>query len=169
MEKDKAIFLDRDGVVCKALNPNNDGKNGYLINLEEFELLPGIEKLIETAKRKDYKVIVVTNQTQTAKRFLSQEKLHEIHLKMQNSLGNRIDKIYYCPHLQEDDCEHRKPKPGMLNKASRDFDIDLSALIKFVYDNLSNTPFTFLPPCFKKRKTPAFCSGALDNVKFFRA
>lgn len=124
-KKNKALFLDRDGVICKILDPN-DGKGGYLIKAEEFELLPGIQKLIDNAREKGYVIIAVSNQPQIARGFLEEDGLAKIHLKMQSLLGNKIDKVYYCPHKNEDNCDCRKPKPGMFFKSQEDFDIDLA-------------------------------------------
>ena len=123
MPKNKALFLDRDGVICKILNPN-DGKHGYLIKPEEFELLPGIQELIDSAKEKGYIIVTVSNQPQVAKGLLTEEELFKIHAKMQSLLGNKIDKICYCPHRDEDNCDCRKPKAGMLNRAAEELNID---------------------------------------------
>jgi len=115
----KALFLDRDGVICKALGR-------YLVGWEEFELAEGIQDLICHAHEKGYVVAVVTNQPQIAKGFLTQEGLHDIHAKMREILGSKIHAIYYCPHRDEDACACRKPKPGMLLQAAQDLDIDLT-------------------------------------------
>ncbi|MDO8557224.1 MAG: HAD family hydrolase [Candidatus Jorgensenbacteria bacterium] len=123
ISKNKALFLDRDGVVCEALNPN-DGKNGYLIKPEECELLPGIKELVTSAKEKGYVVVVVSNQPQIAKGLLKEGELARVHLKIQNLLDNKIDKIYHCPHKDEDNCDCRKPKAGMLKRAAEELNID---------------------------------------------
>lgn len=117
MAKNRALFLDRDGVICKALS-------GYLTKWEEFELLPGIKELIDHAREKEYIVVVVTNQPQVAKGILKEGDLIEIHSKMQVLLDNKIHRIYYCPHTDADNCDCRKPKAGMLRHAAQDFDID---------------------------------------------
>lgn len=122
MPKNKALFLDRDGVICKAFN-------GYLTRWEEFELLPGIERLIEHAKKKGYLVVVVTNQPHIARGLLTEYELANIHARMQTALHHEIDAVYHCPHVSEDECDCRKPKPGMLMRAARDFDIDCTQSI----------------------------------------
>ena len=125
--KNKALFLDRDGVVCKILDPAKNG--GYLTHWEEFELVPGIKELIKSARAKGYKIFIVSNQPQIAKNLISEEGLAEIHSKMQVLLDNEIDRIYYCPHVNEDGCDCRKPKPGMLFEAAKDFNVDLASSI----------------------------------------
>lgn len=117
--KTKALFLDRDGVICRAL-----GK--YLTSWDEFELLQDIQDLLDVAHKEGYLVIVVTNQPQIAKGLLTEKQLAVIHAKMEELLNHTIDKVYYCPHQNEDNCECRKPKPGMLMKASCELDIDLT-------------------------------------------
>lgn len=120
--KKKALILDRDGVICKALG-------GYLTSIDQFELIPGILDVIRVAKEKAYIVVVVTNQPQIAKGLLSAEHLEEIHTHMHNLLDKNIDRIYHCPHTDEHNCDCRKPKSGMLLRAAEDFDLDLTQSI----------------------------------------
>lgn len=119
--KNKAVILDRDGVI----NVNK----GYVHKLEDFEFLP---KAIAALKRlpKDFKLIIITNQSgigrgfYTEKQFLSFSKVVEDLLLQQ---GIRIDKTYYCPHPPEINCECRKPKPALLKKAIKDFNLDVKS------------------------------------------
>ena len=130
--KQKAIFLDRDGTINRYV--------GYLRKVEEFELLPGVGEAIRKINASGYLAIVVTNQPVIARGEVSLEELQIIHNKMETMLGKEgayLDGIYYCPHhpskgfegeVQElkIDCQCRKPKPGMLLQAAKDFNIDLS-------------------------------------------
>lgn len=130
--KQKAIFLDRDGTINKYV--------GFLRNIDEFELLPGVEEAIKKINESGYLAIIVTNQPVIARGEVTVEELNEIHKKLETELGYKgayIDGIYYCPHHPHKgyegeipefkiDCECRKPKPGMLLKAAEDFNIDLS-------------------------------------------
>lgn len=130
--RQKAIFMDRDGTINKYV--------GFLRNIEEFELLPGVEDAIERINTEGYLAIVVSNQPVIARGEVTEKELWEIHNKMETLLGEQgayLDGIYYCPHHPEKgfegeipelktDCPCRKPKPGMLLKASRDYNIDLS-------------------------------------------
>ncbi len=131
--KQKAIFLDRDGTINKYV--------GYLTEPEEFELLPGVAEAIRKINNSGYLAIVVTNQPGIAQGRLTVQTLHVIHNKMETLLGQEgafINKLYYCPHHPDKGfegeipelkipCSCRKPKPGMLLQAAKDFNIDLAA------------------------------------------
>lgn len=130
--KQKAIFLDRDGTINKYV--------GFLRNIDDFELIDGVAEAIRKINESGYLAIVVTNQPVIARGEVSFEELEEIHNKMETLLGKEgayLDAIYYCPHHPHKGyegerselkiaCECRKPKPGMLFKAAEDFSIDLS-------------------------------------------
>ncbi len=130
--KQKAIFLDRDGTINKYV--------GFLRDIDEFELLPGVVEAIQKINASGYLAIVVTNQPVIARGEVTFDKLNTIHNKMETELGTHgayLDGIYYCPHHPHKgyegeivelkiDCDCRKPKPGMLVKAAKDFNIDLS-------------------------------------------
>lgn len=128
----KAIFLDRDGTINKFV--------GFLTKPEEFELIPGVAEAIGRINRSGYLAIVVSNQPVIARGDCTFEQLQEIHDKMETELGKKgvfIDAIYFCPHHPDKgfsgerleykiDCDCRKPKPGMLLQAAKDWNIDLS-------------------------------------------
>lgn len=130
--KQKAIFLDRDGTINKYV--------GFLRDIDEFELLDGVADAIKEINKSGYLAIVVTNQPVIARGEVTYEELNLIHNKMETLLGNEgayLDAIYYCPHHPHSgyegeipelkfDCDCRKPKPGMLLKAAKDYNIDLS-------------------------------------------
>lgn len=130
--KQKAIFLDRDGTINKYV--------GFLRNINQFELIEGVSEAIKKINALGYLAIVVTNQPVIARGEVSFEELDEIHNKMETLLGKDgayLDAIYYCPHHPDKgyegerselkvECDCRKPKPGMLLQASKDFNIDLS-------------------------------------------
>lgn len=130
--KQKAIFLDRDGTINKFV--------GFLRCVNEFVLLPGVAEAIRMINELGYLVIVVTNQPVIARGEVGLEELYTIHNKMETLLGREgayVDRIYYCPHHPDKgyegerieykiECDCRKPKPGMLLKAVEDFNIDLS-------------------------------------------
>ncbi|MBS3903043.1 MAG: HAD family hydrolase [Anaplasmataceae bacterium] len=120
-------MLDRDGVICKYLNR-------YLLNVEEFELLKGVDDLIKEAKARNFIVVVITNQPQVGKKLLSESALQDIHHLMLQKLNHAIDRVYVCPHRTEDNCLCRKPSPGMLLKAQEDFNLNLSSSI-FIGDS----------------------------------
>jgi D,D-heptose 1,7-bisphosphate phosphatase len=130
--KQKAIFLDRDGTVNKYV--------GFLRDINDFELLPGVAEAIRKINASGNLAIVVTNQPVIARGEVTFDQLQEIHNKMETLLGQEgayLDAIYFCPHHPDKgfegevpelkiDCDCRKPKPGMLLKAAEDFNIDLS-------------------------------------------
>lgn len=130
--KQRAIFLDRDGVINKYV--------GFLTDIEQFELNDGVTEAIKKINDNGYLAIVVTNQPVIARGEVTFEELEQIHYKMETLLGldgAYVDAIYYCPHHPHKgyegevpelkiECECRKPKPGMLIQASKDFNIDLS-------------------------------------------
>ena len=129
--KQKAIFLDRDGTINKYV--------GFLRSINEFELIDGVSKAIKKMNESGYLTIVVTNQPVIARGEVSFDELDKIHNKMETLLGKDgayIDVLYYCPHHPHKgyegerpelkiECECRKPKPGMLMKAAEDFNVDL--------------------------------------------
>lgn len=130
--KQKAVFLDRDGTINKYV--------GFLRNIDEFELIDGAAEAIKKINASGYLAIIVTNQPVIARGEVSFEELEEIHNKMETLLGKEgayLDAIYFCPHHPHKgyegerpelkfDCDCRKPKPGMLLKAAQDFNIDLA-------------------------------------------
>lgn len=131
-QKQKAVFLDRDGTINKS--------NGFITKPEDFELLPDVSSAIKKINKSGYLAIVVTNQPVIARGDCTFEQLQEIHNKMETELGKDgafVDAIYFCPHHTDKgfagerieykfDCNCRKPKPGMILKAAKDFNIDLS-------------------------------------------
>lgn len=130
--KQKAVFLDRDGTINKYV--------GFLRNIDDFELLPGVVEAIKRINASKYLAIVITNQPVIARGEITFEQLQEIHNKMETLLGKEgayVDGIYFCPHHPHKgydgeipelkfDCNCRKPKPGMIIQAARDFNIDLN-------------------------------------------
>lgn len=130
--KQKAIFLDRDGTINKYV--------GFLRDVKELTLLPDAIEAIKLINASDYLAIVVTNQPVIARGEVTWKGLEEIHNKMETELGKQgayLDKIYFCPHHPHGgyageipelkfECDCRKPKPGMLFKAAEELNIDLS-------------------------------------------
>lgn len=133
--KQKAVFLDRDGTINKYV--------GFLTNPEQFELIPGVAEAIKKINKSGYLAIVVTNQPVIARGDCAWEDLKLIHNKMETELGKEgafLDAIYICPHHKDKgfegerleykfDCDCRKPKPGLLLQAARDYNVDLKQSI----------------------------------------
>lgn len=131
--KQKAIFLDRDGTLNEYV--------GFLRKEEEFKLLPGVAEAIRRINASGYLAILITNQPVIARGEVTRSELNTIHNKMETLLGAEgayLDAIYYCPHHPHKgyegeivelkiDCNCRKPKPGMLLKAAEEYNIDLGS------------------------------------------
>ncbi|GEM_PF-48671 len=123
----KAVFLDRDGVICKDTH--------HLHKIKDFEFIDKAVDALNLLSKTDYKIIIITNQAGIAHGFYSEEDFHKLNSWMLNTLkdkGIRVDKVYYCPHHPNaeiaeynTDCICRKPKIGMLKKAEKEFDIDI--------------------------------------------
>lgn len=118
------VILDRDGVLNKR-----PLKAEYVRSWDEFKWLPGAREALRLLKQAGYRVIVISNQAGVARGVMTESDLAQIHERMSLELdqaGGQIDGIYYCPHNWGDGCECRKPNPGMLFQAQRDFHLDLS-------------------------------------------
>jgi histidinol-phosphate phosphatase family protein len=116
----KAIFLDRDGTIAEDVN--------YCRKVEDFHILPMVPEAIKILNSQGYKVVVITNQSGVARGYFSEERLGEIHHKMNRELLNRgakVDAIYYCPHHPDKKCNCRKPGIALFNRAINDIGIDL--------------------------------------------
>ena len=118
----KAIFLDRDGVI-------NQERKDYVKKIDEFKILDKIADAINIIKSHGFLVIIITNQSAINRKLLSVETLNKIHEKLQSYLekyDTSFDQVYFCPHMPSENCECRKPKPGLIIQAVTDFKIDLS-------------------------------------------
>lgn len=114
----RVLFLDRDGVINEKAAPGD-----YITSWDAFRFCEGIADLLAVAAERGFHNIVITNQQCVGKGLLSQAALESLHRRMIRELasaGARIDRIYYCPHLESDGCTCRKPRPGMLQQAIHD-------------------------------------------------
>ncbi len=128
----KAIFLDRDGTINKH--------KGFITKPDEIELIDGVAEAISRFNKIGYLVIIVTNQPVIARGECTYEELDKIHNRLETLLGKKgayVDGIYYCPHHPDKgfegeieelkiQCDCRKPSPGLLLKAQKDFNINMS-------------------------------------------
>ena len=146
----KVLFLDRDGTLNKRQLIGT-----YITKVEQFEFLPGTVDALERLARAGYEFYVITNQPGIARGDLTRDMLDAIHDQMQKELakcGVVLKGIYSCHHDRDAGCECRKPKAGMLYRAAREHDIDLSRAI-FVGDDerdgqaaaAAGTPFISVP------------------------
>ena len=119
--KRSAVFLDRDGTLIEDVP--------YCSRVEDVRLFPGAAKAITLLIKSGYKVIVVTNQSGIGRGYFPDQAVYDIHEHIKSQLafkGAFIDAFYYCPHIPMDECECRKPNPGLLLQASDKYGIDLS-------------------------------------------
>ena len=123
----KAVFLDRDGTIIEDI--------GYLDECSKIRFLPRVGEAIKLLTENGFRVIITTNQSGIARGYFTEETVREINRYIQEYLAKQgafIDRTYYCPHHIEGtieeykkDCHCRKPNPGMIQKATGEYDIDL--------------------------------------------
>ena len=132
--KRRADFLDRDGTIAEEM--------GYVNHVSRFTIFPFAAAAIRRLNEAGLPVIVVTNQSGVARGFFPESLIEAIHEKMTAELsasGAHVEAIYYCPHIRDDNCDCRKPLPGMLERAAREHALDLasSVLVSDRYDDIS--------------------------------
>lgn len=124
MRREPTVILDRDGVLnCKPPQAQ------YVRNWGEWEWCPGSLEALRLLRQAGYRVIIASNQPGIGRGFMSEADLDAVHGRMMQEIaqaGGRVEAIYYCPHDWQAGCECRKPKPGLLYQAQRDFHLDLT-------------------------------------------
>lgn len=121
--KSRAIFLDRDGVLNRAVLRN--GKPHPPPSVAELVITPGAKGMLGDLKARGYKLVMVTNQPDVSRGITTRETVDEINRTIASQLP--IDHIFVCPHSDEDGCDCRKPKAGMLQEAADHHGIDLAS------------------------------------------
>jgi|TARA_B100001964_G_C14250916_1_gene609905 D-glycero-D-manno-heptose 1,7-bisphosphate phosphatase len=116
----RAVFLDRDGVINKKVSIKD-----FVKNIDELVYLPNVKRIIAKIKQKKYITIIVSNQSGINRGIIKKENMEKINEKLRKDLG--IDGIYYCPHLPDENCACRKPKTGLIEKAVKDLNIDVKS------------------------------------------
>jgi D-glycero-D-manno-heptose 1,7-bisphosphate phosphatase len=127
----RAVFLDRDGVLIRDAD--------HLTEASQIEILPGVPEALRRLRAAGWTIIVVTNQSVVARGLVTEDGLRQIHRVLEAQLRERgamLDAIYYCPHHPEGAvaryrvvCDCRKPEPGLLLRAAKDFDLELAASV----------------------------------------
>lgn len=128
----KLIILDRDGVI-------NIEREDFIKNVDEWEEIPESLEAIANLTQSGFKVVVCTNQSGIGRGFYTMETLNSIHEKMHKRVeqaGGKIAAIFFCPHKPNDNCDCRKPKPGMIKEIFERFNIDDPTAIIFVGDSI---------------------------------
>lgn len=123
-----AIFMDRDGTLSHEI--------GYVNHASRFQLFPWAVDAVRLVNRAGWAAVLVTNQAGVARGYFPESVIHEVHARVQAALGAgdaRLDGLYVCMHHPSageppyrQDCECRKPRPGMLLQAQRELDLDLA-------------------------------------------
>ena len=123
MSKLKTVFVDRDGVI-------NQERSDYVKSISELEIYPNVAKNIKLLKDAGFLVVVITNQSAVNRGIVTPEMINQIHNSIQVHLkkyGTFLDGFYYCPHTPNENCNCRKPKSGLLEKAILELNIDLNS------------------------------------------
>ena len=116
-----AVFLDRDGTICEEM--------GYLNHISRLQVFPQAARAIRRLNEAGLPVIVVTNQSGVSRRIFPESLVVEVHERLAKELaaaGARVDAFYYCTHTRAQDCQCRKPLPGLLLQAAREHALDLA-------------------------------------------
>jgi D-glycero-D-manno-heptose 1,7-bisphosphate phosphatase len=121
----KVVFLDRDGTI-------NRDSSDYIKSREEFEFLPGSLEAIRNLTVNGFVNIVITNQSAVPRQLISLPELDSVHNMMARAValnGGEIKDVFYCPHMPQDECDCRKPEPGLICQAREKHAIDLTTAV----------------------------------------
>lgn len=138
----KLIILDRDGVI-------NQDSDAFIKTPAEWVPIAGSLEAIARLNQAGYRVVVATNQSGVARGLFSMASLNAIHQKMHGAAqlaGAEIDAVFFCPHAADDNCDCRKPKPGLFHEIARRFDLSLKA-VPTVGDSLRDLQAGFVSGC----------------------
>jgi D-glycero-D-manno-heptose 1,7-bisphosphate phosphatase len=138
----KLIILDRDGVI-------NHDSDDFIKSPDEWIPIPGSLEAIARLNQAGYRVVVSTNQSGIARGLFNILALNAIHQKLHTSaqlVGARIDAVFFCPHAADDNCDCRKPKPGMMQEIASRFDVSLKG-VPTVGDSLRDLQAGFVSGC----------------------
>ncbi len=138
----KLIVLDRDGVI-------NHDSDEFIKSPSEWIPIPGSMEAIARLNQAGYRVVVATNQSGLARGFFDIVTLNAIHQKMHaaaHMAGADIDAVFFCPHAADDNCDCRKPKPGMLHEIAQRFEMNLKG-VPNVGDSLRDLQAGFVAGC----------------------
>ncbi len=118
----RAVFIDRDGVI-------NRDRVDFVLDWAEFEWLPGVIEAVARLKAAGWRVVVFTNQSCIGRGLIEREAVERINRRMAEIMaenGAELDGVYVCPHAPGEECDCRKPLPGLILKAAAELDLDLS-------------------------------------------
>lgn len=118
------IILDRDGTI-------NEDRDDYIKSPEEWVPLPGALEAIARLNQAGWHTVIATNQSGLGRGLFDMSALNAMHLKLNallSKLGGRVDAVFFCPHTPDDDCECRKPQPGLIRQIGERFSVELDAV-----------------------------------------
>ena len=119
--REKGIFMDRDGTVSEEV--------GYMYHAGLYKPFPWTGEAVRKINQSGYKAVLITNQAGVGRGYFPESMVHEVHDVLSAELDRwsaHLDGIYYCPHSPETQCDCRKPKPGMILRASEEMNIELA-------------------------------------------
>lgn len=138
----KLIILDRDGVI-------NHDSDAFIKSPDEWVPIPGSLQAIARLNQAGYRVVVATNQSGIGRKLFDMTTLNAIHQKMHTAaqqVGATIDAVFFCPHMADDNCDCRKPKPGMLQEIARRYELNLKG-VHTIGDSLRDLQSGFVVGC----------------------
>lgn len=138
----KLIVLDRDGVL-------NVDSEAFIKSPQEWRPIPGSLEAVARLNQAGYRVVVTTNQSGVARGLLTMPTLNAIHQKMHETaqlVGAHFDAVFFCPHASSDNCDCRKPRPGMLHALAKRFEVNLKG-VPTVGDSLRDLQAGFVAGC----------------------
>jgi len=115
--KQPAIFIDRDGTLIEEVN--------FLHRVEDLRYFPFTDEAVRLLKNAGFLVLMVTNQSGIGRGIYTEGDMNSVHERIQADLTEKLDAIYFCPHLPTAECRCRKPRLGMIEDAMVDFSIDM--------------------------------------------
>ncbi len=127
--KNKAIFLDRDGTINQDFS--------YVYRIEDLKILEWVKEWLFNLLNMWYKLIVVTNQSWIWRWYYTLDDCNKFNNELQNQLWLNFDWIYICPHSPNENCKCRKPKILLIEKAIKDFNLDIEQCF-FIWDKESD-------------------------------
>ena len=120
----KLVILGRDGIL-------NEYREGHVTVPEEWHPVPGALEAVARINHAGWHTVVATNQSGIGRGMIDMSAVNAVHAHMHQQLqlqGGRIDAVFFCPHTPEDDCDCRKPKPGLMLDIGRRYGVDLSTV-----------------------------------------
>jgi D-glycero-D-manno-heptose 1,7-bisphosphate phosphatase len=129
IQSKKALFFDRDNTLSFDA--------GYTYKLGDLELMPWARQIVKWGREHGYTLCLITNQSGIGRGYYSSEEAFEFIFALEQAIGEQFDAICMCPHLQSDECDCRKPKPGMIGACIIQYGLDPTKCI-FIGDRLDD-------------------------------